>query len=718
MTIKATIKERTEERFKQLFHEQQDRVYVRTDRMFRYLLLIEWLAGIITALVISPRSWSGVISDVHIHVWTAVWLGGLIVSWPIYMSYKHPGSVQTRHAIAVGQMLYSAVLIHLTGGRIETHFHVFGSLAFLSFYRDWRVLISASVVVAGDHFLRGLFFPRSVYGVDAIEPWRWVEHAWWVVFEDVFLIWACHENVQEMRRNALRQAEIEATRATVEEREEAERRVSEFYSIVSHELRTPLTSIRGALGLIEGGIVEPGTEQMNELISVARESSDRLIRLINDMLDLKKIESGKMEFKMRPVNTSDLIAKTLSALDGMSKQCNVVLKSETVHGTVYGDFDKLTQVLTNLVSNAMKFSPPGSSVTVQTEILGEFFRFNIIDNGPGIAAEDLDKLFVKFQQLDSSDTRQQGGTGLGLAISRALIEQHGGQIGVQTEVGKGSVFWFELAVHNDLEVEPEANRREPLHVLLIEDDDGLAAVLKVVIEKSGYVFSRVSTVSDALQVLQNTIPAVVVLDLTLPDGSGLVILEHLRSQRTTEHVPVIVSTGQQRDDRIVASGANVDWLAKPFDPQRLIASIQRALNVPGKCKVLIVDDDSSTRTILSAQLRTHGLECIEAEDGFEAVYLSRKEAIDLMVLDVKMPNMDGFQVVKALRQDRKMRGTPLIIYTGRDLSEDERQSLSLGLTAYVAKNGDSDLQLAETISALISQSRALEQEAARLKITQ
>ena len=201
-----------------LFEQHRERILKRTDRLFAGLLAVEWLAGIVAAYWISPRAWSGASSEVHPHVWAAVFLGGLISAFPIYLALTRPGSPLTRHVIAIAQMLVSALLIHLTGGRIETHFHVFGSLAFLAFYRDWKVLISASAVVAADHFLRGVYWPQSVFGVLAASGWRWLEHAGWVVFEDVFLITACLQGIKEMTEIARRQASVEALHESVEEK--------------------------------------------------------------------------------------------------------------------------------------------------------------------------------------------------------------------------------------------------------------------------------------------------------------------------------------------------------------------------------------------------------------------------------------------------------------------------------------------------------------------
>ena len=192
-----------------LFHAHQQEIYQRTDRMFVGLLGLQWLLGIVFALWISPRAWSGAVSQLHLHVWAALFLGGGISLVPMVLGLVRPGMAATRYTIAIAQMLTSALLIHLTGGRIETHFHVFGSLAFLAFYRDWRVLLPATVVVALDHMLRGLFWPQSVYGVWTASEWRWLEHAAWVLFEDIFLILSCLRGTQEMWEVAERTATLE-----------------------------------------------------------------------------------------------------------------------------------------------------------------------------------------------------------------------------------------------------------------------------------------------------------------------------------------------------------------------------------------------------------------------------------------------------------------------------------------------------------------------------
>ena len=207
----AAARPATTDRVGTVFQELQDKSHRRTDRIFANLMIAQWLAGIAAACWISPETWIGAESQTHWHVWAAIFLGGAIASLPVYLAYKRSGSVLTRHTIAVAQMIFSALLIHLTGGRIETHFHVFGSLAFLAFYRDWRVLITATVVVAVDHAARGLFWPQSVFGILTASPWRWVEHAGWVLFEDLFLFISIRQSTDEMREVATRRVELEAS---------------------------------------------------------------------------------------------------------------------------------------------------------------------------------------------------------------------------------------------------------------------------------------------------------------------------------------------------------------------------------------------------------------------------------------------------------------------------------------------------------------------------
>jgi len=212
------------------YSEYQKEIYTWTDRLFAKLMIAQWIFGICMALWVSPRTWIGASSSIHLHVFAAVFLGGALAAFPVLLVWLQPGRALTRHTIAVAQMLTSALLIHLTGGRIETHFHVFGSLAFLAFYRDWRVIVTATIVAAADHLLRGLFWPQSIFGVLTPSSWRWLEHAGWVIFEDAFLLISMHKSVKEM-------AEVTTRRANLEEINEVNERLVSELTVTGRELR-------------------------------------------------------------------------------------------------------------------------------------------------------------------------------------------------------------------------------------------------------------------------------------------------------------------------------------------------------------------------------------------------------------------------------------------------------------------------------------------------
>ena len=284
-------------------------VYQRTDRLFAFLLVLQWLAGMLAAWIVAPRRWLGTLPQTHLHVYAAIFLGGIITVFPVMMALFRPGTTLTRHSIAVGQILFSSLLIHLTGGRIETHFHVFGSLAFLAVYRDWRVLATASVVVAVDHFVRGVVWPQSVYGVIGGAEWRWLEHAGWVLFEDVFLFAAMRQSLAGMQSLAERQAMLEATKQAVEDADQAK---SVFLANMSHEIRTPMTAILGYVDLMARPSERP--EERAEAVQVIRRNGEHLLSVLNDILDISKIEAGRLRIERVDCNPAELVGEVASLM--------------------------------------------------------------------------------------------------------------------------------------------------------------------------------------------------------------------------------------------------------------------------------------------------------------------------------------------------------------------------------------------------------------------
>jgi signal transduction histidine kinase/CheY-like chemotaxis protein/tetratricopeptide (TPR) repeat protein len=374
----------------------------------------------------------------------------------------------------------------------------------------------------------------------------------------------------------------------ISERREVDRLKSEFVSTVSHELRTPLTSIRGSLGLIEGGVMGEVAPPVLELVRIARTSTDRLVRLINDILDLEKMESGRLELRPELLAPGELLCAAAEGLEGAAAAAGVRLVAEAAAGLppVRADRDRLLQVLTNLASNAVKFSPAGAEVRLRAGLApGGGVSFRVEDRGPGIPAEGLARLFHRFVQLDASDTRARGGTGLGLAISKAIVEQHGSQLEVESEVGRGSTFHFTLPPL----APPAPTGRAPRgtagvpHVLVVEDEPRLASVLQRLLGGEGFRVSLVGSLAAAraqLAAPDAPLPDAVLLDVTLPDGDGLALLAELRARAPT--LPVIVlSALEPAADFRPAPGGLTAWLLKPFEEAELLATLRRGVRAPG-----------------------------------------------------------------------------------------------------------------------------------------
>lgn len=478
---------------------------------------------------------------------------------------------------------------------------------------------------------------------------------------------------------------------------------SEFVSVVSHELRTPLTSIRGSLRLVEGGVGGPLPERASKLVGIASSNTERLIRLVNDILDLDKIEAGKLELQRVPTALAPLLRKAIEDLRGFAKEAGVAVALDVEDSAVTDvDPDRIQQVAVNLVSNAIKFSDEGGLVRVRLRVIDERARIDVIDDGLGIAEVDQARLFAKFEQVDNSDTRSRGGSGLGLAIAKAIVEEHGGAIGVSSALGSGSTFWFELAVDPRApRVQSDVAPPERREILIVEDDRDVAEVLSALLVSSGYRARAVGTIAEARIAVERKVPDAAVVDVKLPDGSGLDLIRWLRESSRTEEVPVVVVTGSSRAPGSFSDAKVIDWLLKPFDDRRLLAALQRATRRAAAVTALVVEDDDDARAVLVHQLGELGVRCVEARGGAEAVIVARAERPDLIVLDVGLPEIDGFDVVRLLRQD-ELRSTPLLVYTGRELDAEQRKRLELGVTQHLTKSQADEEDFARAVTRLLA----------------
>lgn len=444
----------------ELYRAHRDAVLARTDRLLAKLLAVEWVFGIFVALFLSPYWWSGRQRSTHLHVYAAVLLGGTIVSLPLFLAWKKPGWVGTRHVIAVAQMLWAGLLIHLTGGRLETHFLIFGSLAFLAFYRDHWVLLPATIVVAADHFLRGILWPESVYGIANPEWWRFLEHAGWVVFEDAVLVIACRESVREMKDIAQQRADIEALSASEREKSESLDRalqalhdsqdarvrterlaaVGQLAASVGHELRNPLAAVRNAATYIgkrlEAPAVAPVIDaKVPQFLAVIDREVVACTRIISDLLDFARVRSPVLQ----PCPLHALVEEAASLV----QNANGAIKNAVSETLAVPSLDKeqFRQVFINLLQNAVEALPEGRSGEVVVRADGggsEPLRITVTDDGEGIAPNVAAKI---FEPLFTTKTK---GTGLGLAVVANMIQGHRGTIRVESEPGHGATFVIEL----------------------------------------------------------------------------------------------------------------------------------------------------------------------------------------------------------------------------------------------------------------------------------
>ncbi len=433
----------------------------------------------------------------------------------------------------------------------------------------------------------------------------------------------------------------------VTDRYRIEQMKSEFISVVSHELRTPLTAIHGSLRMLASGLLDQQPTKQQRLLSIASESADRLVRLINDILDIERIESGKICLIKQQCWIPDLLTAAIDTVYSLSEEAHVTIEVESIDQWIEVDRDRIIQTLTNLLANAIKFSQAGQQIDLKVAQEDVWVTFRVCDRGRGIPADKLECIFDRFQQVDSSDARNHDGTGLGLAICRSIVQQHSGEIWVQSTRGEGSIFSFTLPIQSTVAI------------------NQVADVLEASVEKTPIFISN--------------------------NNSKIEQEKKLKQQSAPQLPPIEASCILQCEKSEISSIATYS-LNNSFNKNELRENI----------KVLLVEDDNDLAEVLTASLDCYQhITIVHARTGSQAIQMTQEVIPNLVILDLNLPDRDGFAVVDWLRQHQKLKHISLMIYSARDLDLAEQQQLKLGKTDFVTKSRVSPHEFEKRIMALL-----------------
>lgn len=481
----------------------------------------------------------------------------------------------------------------------------------------------------------------------------------------------------------------------ISERRRIEQMKDEFVSTVSHELRTPLTSIAGSLGLLAGGAAGPLPEKSARLIQIAHANSQRLVRLINDILDIEKIESGNLRLEMTSLDLREIASRAIDGVRGYADELGVSLSlTEGEAAPVRGDADRLIQVVTNLLSNASKFSPRGGEVRVTVDPERRLARLSVADQGPGIPQAFRSRIFSKFAQADGSDTRAKGGTGLGLAIAREIAERHGGRLWFESAEGEGATFHLDLPLASEAQGSIEGVGPR---LLIVEDDIDAAEILRSMLESDGFSADVVATGREGLSAARTGVYSALLVDLQLPDASGIALIRALRSRADTHDLPVVVVSADVA--RGLARGQSlevIDWMEKPFDQKRLreaVAAIHLR-DADRKPSILHVDDDQDILEVTASALSSVADITPAGTLAAAREALSRRQP-DLVILDLGLPDGSGLELLGDLNNDQG-RTTPVIVYSAQEMDT----ALADRVDAVLTKSRTSLARLARTVRRL------------------
>lgn len=489
----------------------------------------------------------------------------------------------------------------------------------------------------------------------------------------------------------------------ITELKRTEKLKNEFVSIVSHELRTPLTSIRGSLGLLVSGVMGQFSEKANKLLDIANNNCERLLLLINDILDIEKIEAGKMDFQIKLYDLNQLISESIVSNKMYADKFGVSIDFFQPQSVVqvHVDSGRLMQVLANLISNACKFSPKGEKITVLMKRINSHVRVSVSDNGPGIPEEFQSRIFQKFSQADSSDTRGKGGTGLGLNISKTIIEKMGGTLDFFSRPNEGSTFYFDLPISYDKNVPIKAGTLDAhlphRRLLICEDDEDQSEYLKALLQSAGFTVDVAETVAIAKSLLEDNSYQAILLDLILPDQDGIAFIRELRANEKTRDLHIIVISVIAQTGHALLNGdavSVIDWFDKPIDFNKLLTSINRIkkTNSSSLPHILHIEDNVDMQHVVSAILEKHA-SVITANNLVQAKKLLETNKYDLIILDLLLPDGNGIEILPLLSQYK----IPVLVFSDMQLNDDYAKFVSQALI----KSNSSNETLLNTIMNLI-----------------
>ncbi len=493
---------------------------------------------------------------------------------------------------------------------------------------------------------------------------------------------------------------------TAERLEEVDRLKTQFLANMSHELRTPLNSIIGFSRVILKEIDGPLTDMQRTDLQTVYESGQHLLSLINNILDIVKIEAGKMEVSIEEVDLKPVITSVMSTAVALVRDKSIELQTSLPDDLllIQADSRRVRQVLLNLVGNSAKFTEEGF-IRVEAKFDEKEVTISVVDSGVGIPEDKLEMIFEAFTQVDASSTRRAGGTGLGLSICQSFVEMHGGRIWVESKAGKGSTFSFTLPVEGpplpeaeeaeeqatpSEAAEPAVPGEEPKEeisklVLCIEDDEGVITLFRRYLSKRGYQVVGLTDPTRAIEEAKRLEPHAITLDVMMPDKNGWQVIQELKADPQTRSIPVIICSIVAERDRGMSLGAS-DYLIKPIVEQDLLAALDRLNREAGRHLVLVVDDHPAHRKLLRRMIENQdGYEVVEAGGGKEAIDMLKQIHPHLITLDLMMPGMDGFDVLESIKSKEETRSIPIIVITAKELTDDDYERLNHSVEALIQK---------------------------------